>query len=191
MSGPLHFMHKHNFHVSIVTDCTQIFIARYSYGWWGEKTAAAQDPEAGRPVLLLPAGDHEAALRVPGLPDTGGQSGGLQLAQVGDGSKRILKLWCIVIYDCFVGRSQSMVPGLVMELLVLRPLQSQSKRYKLIIKYCWVTLHQLTFFWRNINVYFTESKCHLESDSSWELYFLSWLEFSHVRFYGILSSCCQ
>ena len=121
-----------------------IFIARYSYGWWGAKTSAAQDPETGRPVLLLPAGDHEAALRVPGLPDTGGQSGGLQLAQVGDGSKRILKLWCIVIYDCFVGRSQSMVPGLVMELLVLRPLQSQSKRFKLIIEYCRVTLHQHT-----------------------------------------------
>ena len=97
----------------------------------------------------------------------------------------------LLCMNFFVGRSQSMVPGLVMELLVLRPLQSQSKRYKLIIKYCWVTLHQLTFFWRNINVYFTESKYHLESDSSWELYFLSWLEFSHVRLYGILSSCCQ
>ena len=105
-----------------------IFIARYSHGWWGEKTAAAQDPETGRPVLLLPAGDHEAALRVPGLPDTGGQSGGLQLAQVGDGNYRILKDWCIVMYEFIVGRSQSMVPDLVMELLVLRPLQSQSKR---------------------------------------------------------------
>ena len=49
------------------------------------------------------------------------------------------------MYDCFVGRSQNMVPDLVMEeLLVLRPLQSQSKRYKLIIKYCRITLHQLT-----------------------------------------------
>ena len=32
------------------------------------------------------------------------------------------------MYEFIVGRSQSMVPDLVMELLVLRPLQSQSKR---------------------------------------------------------------
>ena len=107
------------------------------------------------------------------------------------GQEGVYKICCIITNDCFVGRSQSMVPGLVMVLLVLRPLQSQSKRYKLIIKCCWVTLHQFTFFWRNINVYFTESKCHLESDSSWELYFLSWLEFSHVRLYTTISSCCQ
>ena len=40
-----------------------------------------------------------------------------------------------------------------MVLLVLRPLQSQSKRFKLIIKYCKVTLHQHTSK-GNIIVYF-------------------------------------
>ena len=60
------------------------------------------------------------------------------------GTGRSLEGLLYCLYDCFVGRSQSMVPDLVMELLVLRPLQSQSKRFKLIIEYCRVTLHQHT-----------------------------------------------